>query len=292
MDAIDRKLTEDGIEIASRPIMAVGEISKSYGLSIPLGRGTNLLPPDLEQNVPLSEAVERWYHDNYGDRLKEDPCPGKMVIDLDRDLYALRVPRLFGSVNFVVAREWLPKAGISRGPVTCNVIQLLDGMTPARAGRLSDNALGRVADAFEIAVPAAYTLECTEHKLMYAARGDVESAVSNLLTKGGRPNESKWASLQAAEKTLKAALQLAGEPVKRTHSLTQLAVDLSSTGLRFEAAAQISKIQCDPGIRYGEQTCTEAEALSAHRASLQLVNILRNAGAKFSGGFGGLARSA
>lgn len=291
MAQIDFKLTNEGVNIPSRPMLAVREVSMKYGLSMPLGGDPARLPPDLRENAALSEAINQWYKVNYGNRLKENPCPGQMVVLLDGDLYVLRVPRIFGSVNFVLTRQWLPNPGISRGPATSNIVQLVDEMTSAKAARLSDAALNAIGSAFETAVPAAYTLESTDHNLMFIARGDVAVAVSGLMARGGRNGESKWASLQAADKTLKAAIDLAGAKFKFTHGLSDLCNTLAEAGLTFDASAQIAAIQCKPGIRYGEELCTREEALAAHQSSLELVNILRDAGAKFSLGIGGLEPS-
>lgn len=291
MAQIDFKLTNEGIDIPTRPMLAIGEVSKTYNLSMPIGGDTARLPPELRENAALSEAINQWYKDNYGDRLKEDPCPGRMVILLDGDLYVLRVPRIFSSVNFVLTRQWLPNPGIGRGPTTCNITQLVDGLTAAKAGRLSDLAPDTIGAAFEIALPAAFTLESTGHSLMFIARGDVEAAVNGLMARGGRYGESKWASLQAAEKVLKAAIDRAGAKYGFTHGLAGLCTTLADTGLTFDADGQVAAIQCTPGIRYGEEPCTRNEALAAHRASLELVNILREAGAKFELGIGGLQRS-
>lgn len=291
MAQIDLKLTNEGVEISTRQMLAVREVSMTYNLSMPLGGDIARLPPELRENAALSEAINRWYKDNYGDRLKEDPCPGRMVILLDGDLYVLRVPRIVGSVNFVLTRQWLPDSGIRRGPATCNITQLVDGMTAAKAGRLSNVALDTIGAAFEVAVPAAFTLESTSHSLMFIARGDVEAAVNGLMARGGRYGESKWASLQAAEKVLKAAIDRAGAKYGFTHGLAGLCNTLADTGLDFNADAQVAAIQCKPGIRYGEEPCTRDEALAAHRASLELVNILREAGAKFELGIGELQRS-
>lgn len=290
MAQIDFKLTNEGVNIPTRPMLAVREISMAYNLSMPLGGDTARLPPELRENAPLSEAINQWYKDNYEDRLKEYPCPGRMVIPLDGDLYVLCVPRIFGSVNFVLTRQWLPNPSIGRGPATYNITQLVDGMTAVKARRLSDVALDTIGTAFEIAVPAAFTLENTDHSLMFIARGDVEAAVNGLMARGGRHGESKWASLQAAEKVLKTAIDRAGLKYGYTHGLASLCKILADTGLNFNADAQVAAIQCKPGIRYGEETCSRDEALAAHRASLELVNILREAGAKFELGIGGLQR--
>lgn len=291
MAQIDFKLTNEAVDIPSRTMLAVREVSMKYDLSMPLGGDPARLPPDLRENAVLSEAINQWYKDNYGDRLKENPCPGQMVMLLDGDLYVLRVPRIFGSVNFVLTRQWLTNLNISRGPATCNITQLVDNMTPAKAARLSDSALNMIGTTFETAVPAAYTLESTDHNLMFIARGDVEVAINSLMARGDRSGESKWASLQAAEKVLKAAIDLSGTKFKFTHGLAELCQTLSDAGLTFDASAQVAAIQCKAGIRYGEEPCTRDEALAAHHGSLELVNILREAGAKFSLGIGGLKPS-
>lgn len=286
MAEIDFKLTNDGVEIPSRPMLAIGEVTRKYGILIPIAAPRVRLPPELQENVALGEAIHRWYMDNYGDRLKTNPCPGRMVVLVDGDLYVLSVPRILGSVNFVLTREWLDNPGISRGPSTCNIVQLLDKLTAAKATRLSDSALVGIGKAFQTALHAAYTLETTKHQLMSIARGDVDVAISNLMAHGQRYGESKWASLQAAEKILKAAISLIGGKPKFTHELADLCQSLSKSGLVFNAQSQIAAIQCKPAIRYGDEPCSRDEALMAHQASLELVNILREAGAKFSTGIG------
>lgn len=104
--------------------------------------------------------------------------------------------------------------------------------------------------------------------------------------RGGRFGESKWASLQAAEKTLKAAIALQGETFPYSHDLTRLATRLIEAGVPVAVQPLVDAIQCTPGIRYGEEACSEAEALAAHQASLELVNTLREAGASFQAGIG------
>ena len=51
------------------------------------------------------------------------------------------------------------------------------------------------------------------------------------MDRNGRYGESKWASLQAAEKTLKAAIALQGKTFKQTHDLQDLATDLTAAGV-------------------------------------------------------------
>jgi hypothetical protein len=291
MAQIDFKLTQDGVDIPGRSMLAVREVSLRYNLSIPLGGDPARLPRELAENLALSNAIMSWYDNIYGDRQKIDFCPGRTVVEVDGDLYVMRIPRAFGSARYVVGRNWLDTPDITRGPVKRNVVQLLEDMTPAKAARLSAMALDSIAAAFETALPASYTLENTSHDLMRIARGDVDVAVSSLMVRHGRYGESKWASLQAAEKIFKAAIELAGGKYTFTHVLVELEKMLAATGLVFDARVQIVAIQCQPAIRYGKEPCTRAEVLAAHQASLELVNILRDAGAKFELGIGGIRRS-
>lgn len=287
MADIDAALTRKGFPIADRPIRAGSEVSVRYGIPMPIAvTDENRLPPELRPYAPLSLAIRRWYDDTYGDRLKIDMCPGRTVVRLDGDLYLLKVPRIFGSVAFGVSREFLPETTSGRPPLQANILQLIEHMTPTKASRLSDAALKGAEQAFMTALWASYCLEATPHDLLQSARGDHATAVATLMSNRGRYGESKWASLQAAEKTLKAAIALHGGQFQFTHELAKLARELGPLGINLDAPELLAAIQCTPGIRYGEEPCTQDEALAAHGASLSLVNRLRDAGARFNPGLG------
>jgi HEPN domain-containing protein len=287
MADIDAKLMREGIPISYRPVRAGSEISLRYKIPMPIAvTDLNRLPPEMRRYAPLSIAVSRWYSETYGDRLKIDMCPGRTVVRLDGDLYVLKIPRLLGSVTFGVSREFLAQPTLGRSPMKGNIIQLIEHLTPTKASRLSDAALKAAVEAFETALWASYTLEVTSHDLLRSARGDVASAVTALMSDRERSGESKWASLQAAEKTMKAAIALHGGQFPFTHDLSKLAQVLEAIGVALKARELISAIQCTPGIRYGEERCSQNDALAAHRASLALVNRLREAGARFNSGLG------
>lgn len=288
MREVDSKLIADGVDVTSRPIMAVGEVSMRHrDIPIPMGDDAAWLPPEMRRYLPLGQAIKRWYDDVYGDKLKTDPCPGRTVVLIDGDLYELKIPRIMGKVNFIISRRFIREPGISRGPATCNVLQLVEDLTQAKANSISQEAVAAIDRAFLTALPAAYTLEAANHELMYQARGDVAVAVAALMERSARYGASKWASLQAAEKTLKAAISLKGGTFKFTHELSRLAKQLAELGVEVGIDALIADVQCDPKIRYGEEPCDREQALAAHQASLQLVNLLRDAGAGFQLGLGG-----
>lgn len=286
MRDVDAKLASDGVAIESRPILAVREVSMLHKIPIPFASEEHRLPPEIKPYAPLSAAISLWYESNYGDRLKIDMKPGRTVVQLDRDLYILDLPRVLGSVEFCLTREFLPNPTLGRAPIVCNVVQLIKHMTPSRAARLTDSDLKMIDASFKSAMWAVYTLEATPHQLLRSARNDIATAVTALMDRPDRAGESKWASLQAAEKTLKAAIALHGGEYKHTHDLSQLAADLALLGVKMERSDLLSAIQCRPGIRYGQEPCVSEEALAAHSASLDLVNRLRDAGARFNQGLG------
>lgn len=287
MEQLDRKLIEDGVDIPSRPIFAALAISKQFNLRLPGGGAPTPLTPEEARNKWLSDAIHQWFDARYGKRLDEISSILKIAIPLDGDLYFLNLPRIIGKVQFIVSHHWHEKKIISNQTPLINVIQLIEDVTPARANSLSDQTLGEVWRVFNEATMATYTLLGTQHQLMHIARSDAEVAANKLMAVGNRYGDSRWASLQAAEKVLKAALDLQGVKFEHTHDLTKLRDKLHTVGLDFDATAQIEALQCWPPIRYEEQLSTREEALVAHHAFFELVNILRNAGANFSCGIGG-----
>jgi hypothetical protein len=237
MTQVDHQLVSNGVDIPSRPIFAMMEVSKKFKIQLRGGPRTKHSTPQEIEEIVYAEAIHQWYERNYKSRLNESRGPLRTVLLVDGDLYSLQIPWQIGKIEYLSTRQWLPNPGISRSPVTINVVQLLEGITPARAQRLSDKALKEAWRAFDTAFPAAYTLTATDHKLMYIARGDVETAVSNLMAMEQRYGEARWASLQAAEKIMKSAIDLAGARFKQTHDLNELYKQLTETGLEFNAEA-------------------------------------------------------
>jgi hypothetical protein len=291
MREIDAQLVRDGTPIPSRPMQAVMAVGSRYKISIPFGsRSSFRLPPELSRYAQLSQNILDWYDSVYGDRIKLDFSPGKMVLMIEGDRYLMSMPRLFGAAHYFASRQFMKTEVVTREPARCNVVQLVDGLTPAKAARLSDQTLHYISQHFALGVEAHDLLEATQDlDLIQIARGDIQTAVSNLMDRGDRFGESKWASLQAAEKTLKAAISLEGDKFKFSHQLERLCEQLATLGVICEWAPLIGKIQCSPGIRYGEVQCSLDEAVDAHHASLRLVVALAKAGVKFKRSIGGIS---
>ncbi|WP_354038829.1 HEPN domain-containing protein [Devosia sp. UYZn731] len=283
MRAIDADLSKEDVSIPHRPIRAVIAVGTMFKLAMPFFKPSLGAPAELKATAQLSENIHAWYEAAYGDRLKLDMGMGKMVIELDRDLYILAFPRIMGSVQFVTLTKFIDAPRFSsNGPAICNILQLVQDLTEAKAGTLSIEALRGLDQKFNTGLEAHDILESSQkQELIRIARGDILTAINTLMDRHDRFAESKWASLQAAEKTLKAAIVLQGGMYKNTHDLAKLCEHLESLGLRFNWFPLTSVIQCSPAIRYGDEPCSREEALAAHQASLKLVVALKDAGTKF-----------
>lgn len=284
MEQIDQQLVSNSVDIPSRPMFAIMEVSKRFKIQMRGGPRTKHCTAQEIEEIAYAEAIHQWYERNYKARLNESASRLRTAVLVDGDIYSLRIPWQIGKVEYLSTRKWLENPRIARSPVTINVVQFLDEITPARAERFSDNALKAVWRAFNTAFLAADTLMSTNHKLMSIARGDVETAVANLMAVEKRYGEARWASLQVAEKIIKCAIDLAGVKFKQTHNLKELCQQLAATGLEFEVETQLSVLQCRPGIRYGEEASTQEQALLAHHSSLEFVNIIRKSGGYFNMG--------
>lgn len=282
MREVDAALMRRGVAITARPLSAAGEISLKYGVDFPIFDPGPKAPPELRRFGALCERVHAWFEDAYGDRLKVDPSPGRIVIDIDGDLYALRLPRFLGQGEFVISRRFFPtELGVNR-PFRSNILQLVDHMTEAKAALISRDAMQSIFTLFPIALRSHYDLESSsESDLIRIARSDLDTAAEKLLSRGEHYGESKWASLQATEKCFKAAISLAGAQYRQGHTLDALVRDLRDLSIIVSAPTLTASIQCRGGIRYGEETCTRDEAIAAHHASFQLICQLIAAGAKF-----------
>ena len=273
---IDAELTKQGIEITARPMMAGREISLKFGIHFPVFDPGPRAPPELRRYGPLSNKVHEWFKATYADRLNVDPSPGRMVIDIDGDLYLLRYPRFWGQGEFVNSRHFLPKAKLELNkPFRGNIIELIDGITEAKAGLISAAAFQSIFDWFPIGLRVLYDLEANaEIELLRIARSDIDTAVDKLMDRGNRYADSKWSSLQAVEKCLKAAIRLENKNYRWEHGLQGLAKQLADCGVGVGSSGLLEEIQTRGGIRYGDIPCTREEALAAHHASIRYIHNL------------------
>lgn len=271
MVSIDQELAREGFAIPHRPMHALRVVSTRFQIPLPITSPKQGSRHESAQYWPISCRIYGWYDARFGDRLKIDYGPGRMVIRLDHDLWVFRFPRIFGGANLIASRTAKNDRIRTDGkPVTVNVVNSIEGMPEGLRVALADQHLRTILDDFLLGYSVFRRMEPHwEERLVEAALADFSAAVDHLV--GPRPNFglSKWSSLQASEKLLKFAITKAGGSYRFSHSLAELISLGSKHGLSLSLDWEVSRIQCSPGIRYGDEPCSRDQAFEAHYASFR-----------------------
>lgn len=234
MKSVDKRLKAAGIDIPGRTFVALPEISREFNCII-------------SSDDELHKRVNRWFEDRYGDRSKLSWQIGKMVVLIDDDPYIVQYPLVLVP-RIVDPLEWIVDA------------------TPALLHAISPNDLDILVESLISGYESFQQLK----GLPEAARANLETAIVQIMNQPSHYGESKWASLQATEKTLKAYIKQQGGTPKRTHKLTDLAKQAEKFGLPPVSQPLIGCIQCSAGVRYDDISVTLDEAVEAHHASIQV----------------------
>lgn len=280
MSSLDEHLAECGNQPFRRPTRAKHLISVRLGVSAVLTGPLWMRAPRTPFGpTDLLLRVGEWYEQNYGKRLYP-PFPARSsVISIRRTLWRVRLPIVFGTVTVFVDRN-LDKE--HRGGAL-NVLQSIEGFTQAYANRLHDEEIGRIVEESHMAYLAIEVLNGLSHHVFFEqARMDYEHSVDALMS-GFSWSKARWETAQCAEKVLKGLLASAGHeyPSKGAtgHDIPRLGVIVSDKlGLVLDLDL-LKKIHCEPNVRYGEQSVSPAEALSAHVALLGAMVLI---GRKFN----------
>lgn len=263
--------------IPARPIVAGLKITRRYDIVL------DAVPP----NTPILEGVytpeqislriHDWMTKRYGDRLKLPFTLGRVVIPLRGSLYTIKCPVVYGSVRFVCQPGTFGQPrntiGVRFAP-TCNVIDLIDDLTADLAHSLTGEEVVRIGLAHASAMGAYVALHAIgDVQFVNEALGDLDAAVRHLMEHKPQAGLSKWASLQAVEKLLKAYVVAKGGSVQRHHRLDGHVADAVKRGLPSPPTQYIMDLQCPAGVRYGENDVSVEEAGIAHLISLEVCEV-------------------
>lgn len=281
MLGIDRRLADNGVSIFRRPIHASHIISKEFGIQLLMTPPTPGVPHELLKYWPISQRIRQWYELRYGDRLKVHLGSGCMAFLIDNDVWVFRFPRIYGSVRLVASRTIKSnRMGTKGKPLIHNILDSIDRLPDARRSSLTDAQLDGLLKYFVLGFEALCGLEAfAKDGLVNSALADIAASIDHLVARNPEYGLSKWSSLQAAEKLLKATLRRASAKYSKTHNLAQLLKEAQRSQVTLDIDKLVGKIQCSPGIRYGQEPCTLFDAVDAHhdvfRVSIQVVKELQ-----------------
>lgn len=270
VEKIEAELQTEEVPIAFREVEALRGISGELHAELVDPKGQKSPTPGSYKGGDLVLRVVAWYEQLYGDKLLHDFRPGITVLLLRGDVWTLNFPRFYGRGEVFCSRTestYRPPGG--RGPFRYNILDCIEDLAPALRNALSTEELGYVEQVFEIGHKAFAEIESTQNfPLVTDAAADLYAAVFHLTARNRHYGLSKWASLQAAEKMLKAYLKENLGRYERGHILEPLVREAESAGLGQLDRRLLVAIQCSPDVRYGDEPVSLKNAVDAHHASL------------------------
>lgn len=273
---IDCEFGETDIKFHQRPLHAFSKLTQ---LVDPKGtfhmNSDETVALDDYSNDALCAQVHRWYERRYGDRIKIHMGPGSYILMIKKEPWEVIYPLCYGQNNFTIDsnlakkdRKYVTESGkaIPSVNILCHVVD----MTFDVANSLSSIEKQTILSDYMFGLNAVQSLRSLENApFMDQAANDYDVSVSNIFHKYPDYNNSKWAALQFAEKSMKSQLQLNDVKFSRNHDLTGLAKSLKSLGINVPPQI-IDNIQCKAAVRYGEEKVTRNEAILAVKSALAL----------------------
>lgn len=285
MDQIDRELNRDGYLFHQRPMHAFSRLIRKIDPkgSFPISRSTSLDIDDFS-NTALFDQVHTWYEEKYGDRIKIHMGPGSYVLVIKDEPWKVDFPLIFGQISFTIDSDLSKKdrhviGSTGKKIPSVNILSHVENMTVKVASSLSASECESILREYMFALNAVQHMrDLKAAPYMEQAVNDYDMAVKNLFYKYPDYNNSKWSSLQFAEKTLKSKLESNGIPFKRNHNLADLSKKLEAL-VPTVPRKILDNIQCSAGVRYGEERVVKHEAISALQSALALYSQVFEASA-------------
>lgn len=277
MQAIDGVLAARELKPAQRPLNVPPLLWDAFGWE------GNILPPrefaskpGFKGQVLLAKAY-RWYDQIYADKLKMDSSFAHIPVVLGHDIWRARIILLYGSVLMFVDRDLNNRGnrmGSGQNRASYNILCAVDGLSQELSTRLIDAELERYAILTQVAYKALVWREgLPRNEFLDTARGDYSASTEDVLAR--RPAQARWAAQQAVEKTLKGLLAIAGIAFPtggpRGHDLVHLAKLLEQEAFITIDSSDLAAASCSPGVRYGAEPSTKAQALNANHAVLRIL---------------------
>jgi len=279
MEEIDNELSKEDCPFHERPLHAFTKLADRVDK-----HGKFMMLPDTQvseddySNDALCSQVHRWYESKYGDRIKMHPGPGSGIILIKNEPWEVIYPLCFGQVSFAINSDlrrqdrWALNDKGEKIP-QINILWHVVDITPEIATSLSKEEKLALLKDYMFGLNVVQSLKRCNGPYMDQAKNDYDTAVYNIFNKYPNYNNSKWASLQLAEKTMKSKLELSGVDFRYSHDLSYLSGMIEAVGIRIENYL-IQNIQCEAGVRYGEISVTRIEAVTAVRSALILFSTL------------------
>lgn len=271
MNSINQKLSQEGIAISSRPMLAAINAMKLLKISAPLA-GISFESANAPITATnLSSHVNRWYENLYSDKLKVDFTQAKFPFLIHGDVFEVKVPLFFGETLIVSTKNTM------EGGRVLNAVDMINELTePLRLTLTASN---------ENELQAFFVTCLKTSQIMHAIKKNdfVDSALKdsfvsceNLMMMPKSPDLSAWHSVQFLEKVIKFFISRKTHRVKKIHKLTDLRNEAESLGydpdsrINWEILSSIT-----PSVRYEPNQVDTKKAVEINMESWRVAfNIM------------------
>ena len=276
VEEIDKQYSEKDVPIQKRQLNAIMAFGDRYDVPVPLTTSVihkyGVAGPEAELAY-VSDFISDWYKTRYGELNKQDFTIGKTIIVVSGNYFLLKIPTVLSNslnVTWDPAGPMRPEKSLSISkPV--NLPIFIEGITPEIVENAADSEIKEAIEHFSNCLLIFDFLKNTRkhNKYINALCSDLVESVNCQTNQSPSFGASKWASLQATEKYIKATLENNGKTFPKTHNLEKLnsLLNESENQLNF----LVERIQCDAGVRYGETPVSRNEAFDAHSATLEYI---------------------
>ncbi|MDQ3813016.1 MAG: HEPN domain-containing protein [Armatimonadota bacterium] len=281
MEEIDAQLSEEKVAITARPIMAGLKITERYDIELPLCPPRRAPKSNCFDSIETSIRLNAWFERRYGERLNVPFAIGRVAFPFRGAFYAVNCPTTYGTVAFICDPQTFgmhrPTVGVNRPPIV-NILDMVEGMTPHMVQSVKAEEGIKLGAAMTQGIATFSVLRALEDvPLVPEVLGDLDAAVMHLVAIESHPGLSKWASLQACEKMVKAFLRQKGQVVKNSHNLDKLFKHAVNQGVPQPSSHYLDAVRCLPDVRYGRIPVKPLEANLSHLVSLELCEAVGRA---------------
>ena len=278
IEDIDREMVTERIKISARPFVEGLKITGRYDVVLDACPPRRAPKAGCFDPLEISIRIHNWIEERYGKRVNIPFHIGRVALPLRGALYKISCPITYGHVRFICEPRSFGQSREAIGlhtPPTVNMVDLVEDLTVALAHSLTAEEVIRIGVAFVTGMAAYSVLRViSEVEYVREAAGDFDAAVFHLMEHQPQPGLSKWASLQAVEKLIKAYISQKDGQVKYNHKLRDHCNDATKLGLPAVPHGHIEAVQCSAGVRYGEVAVSTDEAVKAHLASLETCEVV------------------
>jgi len=188
MEELDELLRKRNVSISSRELFGAIEVAKNYQVDIDLMVNKNEAIPNNYYGSSFAAHFFNWFENRYGNNMKVDYGPGKVVILIKSDPYKIVFPRIIGSIPIVCDRNIQPYrecqqtiAKVGDPIMPLNALLFIENLNDGLINVLTDKELKEILQFFISSYKAICFLpELNDVQYIREARGDLENINANL----------------------------------------------------------------------------------------------------------------